>query len=279
MIEIKQHFCYLRPMRISVFALVVLLLWGCSKLPEAPESVDPLQNLQFEFLQYANKLYFAAEVQPEYLGNSLDSVMVLWYGTQVNSLPDRVSLNNAGIEGDIISGDKIYSRRISNTQLTLDNPIDSSATGLVYLNVQAYYKGNQIALEDSFQLGNIRPIIVQVTFPDTMTRPPDPYILVDTIKVEIFDANGVSDIQTCYMMFQKPDLSYSNNGNPILLYDDGIINQNMFLWDEFAADGIFSRLITIGSDNPIGIYNAYFYAKDFFGADAEVVIKTVVVIE
>jgi len=279
MIEIKQHFCYLRPMRISVFALVVLLLWGCSKLPEAPESVDPLQNLQFEFLQYANKLYFAAEVQPEYLGNSLDSVMVLWYGTQVNSLPDRVSLNNAGIEGDIISGDKIYSRRISNTQLTLDNPIDSSATGLVYLNVQAYYKGNQIALEDSFQLGNIRPIIVQVTFPDTMTRPPDPYILVDTIKVQIFDANGVSDIQTCYMMFQKPDLSYSNNGNPILLYDDGIINQNMFLWDEFAADGIFSRLITIGSDNPIGIYNAYFYAKDFFGEDAEIVMKTVVVIE
>ena len=279
MIEIKQHFCYLRPMRISVFALVVLFLWGCSKLPEAPESVDPLQNLQFEFLQYANKLYFAAEVQPEYLGNSLDSVMVLWYGTQVNSLPDRVSLNNSGIEGDIIAGDKIYSRRISNTQLTLDNPIDSSATGLVYLNVQAYYKGNQIALEDSFQLGNIRPIIVQVTFPDTMTRPPDPYVLVDTIKVEIFDANGVSDIQTCYMMFQKPDLSYSNNGNPILLYDDGIIDQNMFLWDEFAADGIFSRLITIGSDNPIGIYNAYFYAKDFFGADAEVVIKTVVVIE
>ena len=279
MIEIKQHFCYLRPMRISVFALVVLLLWGCSKLPEAPESVDPLQNLQFEFLQYSNKLYFAAEVQPEYLGNSLDSVMVLWYGTQTNSLPDRVSLNNSGIEGDIIAGDKIYSRRISNTQLTLDNPIDSSATGLVYLNVQAYYKGNQIALEDSFQLGNIRPIIVQVTFPDTMTRPPDPYILVDTIKVEIFDANGVSDIQTCYMMFQKPDLSYSNNGNPILLYDDGIINQNMFLWDEFAADGIFSRLITIGSDNPIGIYNAYFYAKDFFGEDAEVVIKTVVVIE
>ena len=279
MIEIKQHFCYLRPMRISVFALVVLLLWGCSKLPEAPESADPLQNLQFEFLQYANKLYFAAEVQPDYLGNLLDSVMVLWYGTQVNSLPDRVSLNNAGIEGDIIAGDKIYSRRISNTQLTLDNSIDSSATGLVYLNVQAYYKGNQVALEDSFQLGNIRPIIVQVTFPDTMTRPPDPYVLVDTIKVEIFDANGVSDIQTCYMMFQKPDLSYSNNGNPILLYDDGIINQNMFLWDEFAADGIFSRLITIGSDNPIGIYNVYFYAKDFFGEDAEVVMKTVVVIE
>ena len=279
MIEIKQYFCYLRPMRISVFALVVLLLWGCSKLPEAPESADPLQNLQFEFLQYANKLYFAAEVQPDYLGNLLDSVMVLWYGTQVNSFPDKVSLNNAGIEGDIIAGDKIYSRRISNTQLTLDNPIDSSATGLVYLNVQAYYKENQVALEDSFQLGNIRPIIVQVTFPDTMTRPPDPYILVDTIKVQIFDANGVSDIQTCYMMFQKPDLSYSNNGNPILLYDDGIINQNMFLWDEFAADGIFSRLITIGSDNPIGIYNAYFYAKDFFGEDAEIVIKTVVVIE
>ena len=279
MIEIKQHFCYLRPMRISVFALVVLLLWGCSKLPEAPESVDPLQNLQFEFLQYANKLYFAAEVQPEYLGNSLDSVMVLWYGTQVNSLPDIISLNNSGIEGDIIAGDKIYSRRISNTQLTLDNPIDSSATGLVYLNVQAYYKGNQIALEDSFQLGNIRPIIVQVTFPDTMTRPPDPYVLVDTIKVEIFDANGVSDIQTCYMMFQKPDLSYSNNGNPILLYDDGIIDQNMFLWDEFVADGIFSRLITIGSDNPIGIYNAYFYVKDYSGHEAEVVVKTLEVIE
>ena len=99
MIEIKQHFCYLRPMRIPVFTLVVLLLWGCSKLPGATESVDPLQNLQFEFLQYSNKLYFATEVQPEYLGNSLDSVMVLWYGTQFNSLPDIISLNNSGIEG------------------------------------------------------------------------------------------------------------------------------------------------------------------------------------
>ena len=117
MIEIKQHFCYLRPMRISVFALVVLLLWGCSKLPEAPESADPLQDLQFEFLQYANKLYFAAEVQPEYLGNSLDSVEVLWYGTQLSPTADAVQLNDFGTDGDIISNDGIYSRKISNTNL------------------------------------------------------------------------------------------------------------------------------------------------------------------
>ena len=121
MIDIKQHFCYLRPMRIPTFTLILLLFWGCSKLPESPESVDPVQNLQFEFLQYTNKLYFAAEVQPEHLGNSLDSVIVFWYGTQLSQTADNVQLNDFGNDGDIISNDGVYSRKVFNTNLDLMN--------------------------------------------------------------------------------------------------------------------------------------------------------------
>ena len=80
MIDIKQRFCYLRPMRILVFTLVMLLFWSCSKLPESTEPVEPLQNVQFEFIQYSNNLHFSAIVQPNYLNISLDSVLVFWSG-------------------------------------------------------------------------------------------------------------------------------------------------------------------------------------------------------
>ena len=250
MIEIKQHFCYLRAMRISVFALVVLLLWGCSKLPEAPESVEPLQDLQFEFLQYANKLYFAAEVQPEYLGNSLDSVEVLWYGTQLSPTADAVQLNDFGTDGDIISNDGIYSRKISNTNLDLMNFIPDTAKGKVYLEFRVFYVNEIITFPDSFYLANIRPDIIEISAPETITRPSGATLAFEFVTATVNDANGLSDIKLVgFTSFHIGPDTLLFSGNPILLFDDGgdvvLYSPNITSGDEVKGDGIYSFNIPI----------------------------------
>jgi hypothetical protein len=77
-------------------------------------------------------------------------------------------------------------------------------------------------------------------------------------------------------MFQKPDGTYSS-GSPISLYDDGVQDFSMYLWDEQANDGKFSRYIIIDSSNPLGTYTSYFYARDYSGILSEPYVTTLVV--
>ena len=294
MIDIKQHFCYLRPMRISVFTLVALLLWGCSKVPESFEPVEPLQNVQFEFLQFANKLYFSALVQPTYLNNSIDSELVLWYGPDSLANPDTIRLYDDGSEVDLcpdftdflcISGDysksnNIFSRKIPNTNLDLVNFIPNSSEGPVYLNVIAYYLSDVITISESDTIGSFPSEILFISFPDSMIRPPlQDYYNSDTMRVFTDDENGFDDIQACYMYLLRPDSIYASDGRPIYLYDDGGIENDSFLWDKMANDGIYTRLITIGNENPLGTYTATFHLNAYDSNGDTTVIKYLEVIE
>ena len=290
MIDIKQHFCYLRPMRIPTFTLILLLFWGCSKLPESPESVDPVQNLQFEFLQYTKKLYFAAEVQPEHLGNSLDSVIVFWYGTQLSQTADTVQLNDFGTDGDIISNDRIYSRKISNTNLDLMNFIPDTAKGKVYLEFKAFYVNEIITFPDSFYLANIRPEIIEISAPETITRPSGETIAFEFVTATVNDANGLSDIKLVgFTSFHVgPDTSL-NSGNPILLIDDGgdvvIYPPNITSGDAAKGDGIYSFNVPIfgmGYTDPVlqtktGTFRWTFIVQDESNEYGNEIIHIVVV--
>jgi hypothetical protein len=77
-------------------------------------------------------------------------------------------------------------------------------------------------------------------------------------------------------MFQKPDSTFSS-GSPISLYDDGNEDFSMYLWDEVANDGKYSRYIIIDSSNPLGTYTSYFYARDYSGILSEPYITKLVV--
>ena len=171
MIDIKQHFCYLRLMRILVFTLVMLFIWSCSKLPESSEPVEPLQNVQFEFLQFANKLYFLVLVQPTYQGASLDSVSVFWYGLDPQANPDTIKLNDSGDEGDLIAQDDVFTRKTSNSASVLNNFIPDSDTGIVHLKFMANYNENIFSDSMSVYLQNIVPQVLSVTAEDTIVRP------------------------------------------------------------------------------------------------------------
>ena len=155
MIDIKQRFCYLRPMRIPVFTLVMLLFWSCSKLTESSEPVEPLQNVQFEFLQFANKLYFSVLVQPTYQGAALDSVSVFWYGLDPQANPDTIKLNDSGDEGDLIAQDDVFTRKILNADSVLNNFIQDTTKGYIFLDIMVNYFQDTIFVSTSFHIGNV----------------------------------------------------------------------------------------------------------------------------
>ncbi len=275
----QNHFSYFPRMRSAILLVFVLVFFGCPPADTPPED-EWLNSVHFDFLQSTNQLYFDVQITSEFQGSSFEQINILWYGIYKDSIPDIIALNDDGEEGDILPGDGHYSRKITNSDAVLSQSIPASATGTVYLDIKTVYGGNEVVVSDSFQLGNIRPSILNVSFPDTLLRPTQPSTYaVDTIQVVTYDPNGLNDIQSCYLLFEKPDSTWANNGDPILLYDDGVQNQQAFLWDNHGSDGVFSRLITIGHDNPLGTYTAHFHIKDIAGDYGEIVIKTLEVIE
>ena len=102
----KQQFIFLK--NISV---LILILSSCSN-EKNQNYEDPILNPSFSFLQDVNKLYFSITVGPIYQGNELDGVVVLWYGINLGSQADTISLNDLGTNGDIIMNDDIFSRKI-----------------------------------------------------------------------------------------------------------------------------------------------------------------------
>ncbi len=277
-IELIQHYSYFPYMRNLLLFIFVLVFIGCPS-KDTPEQLWFCET-QFEFLQSTQELYFEVYAASTFQGSSLSGVDILWYCTSLDNEPDTISLNDSGQFGDILPGDGHFAVKVSNDSTVLKNSITPSTIGTVYLDVITQYGTLQNLNNESYQLGNIRPSILSVSFPDTLPRPSQPQTyVVDTIKVMVHDANGLNDLQSCFLLFQKPDSTWANNGNPISLYDDGVKNQQMFLWDDYSSDGIYSRLITIGSDNPLGTYRAEFYVKDQSGEYGEVVVKTLEVVE
>lgn len=249
------------------------------------EEVDPISNVIFNYLQEDEQVFVSASIKDPFNGDSLVSVTLDWYGTGgFEQTGDIVLLVDDGSFGDILSSDGVYSRKVSSTGSDgyfLNQPLTYEDSGKVYLTIRAQYEvQGEVSVSDSFHLGNIKPYIFSITIPDTMLWPSQPgFYSVDTIIVEANDPNGLEDLNSCYLMFQKPDSSYANSGNPILLYDDGIIDETLFLWDYEAGDGKFSRLITIGFDNPLGTYHAYFTVSDQAGLKSDMVIRILEVIE
>lgn len=254
---------------------------SCGTPVEPEEPADPITEVTFRYLQEDEKIFASARLKDPFKGFSPLWAQLVWYGKNGidHGSPDIVFLNDNGDFGDILKKDEVYSRKFSAGDLS--NPLVYGDTGTVYLRVTAmYFDSSLFSVVDSFSLGNIRPYIVEVSMPDTMTRPPTQgFYSVDTLIVKANDPNGLEDLNACFLFLQKPDSSYANNGKPIFLYDDGNKDQFMFLWDEIAGDSKFSRLITIERDNPLGTYFAYFNVNDKLGLKSETVVKTLVIIE
>lgn len=257
----------------------LLLLAGCTKTTPQEEEF-PLGEVQFAFLQAANKLYFAVPAAPSYSGGSLTGVNLLWWGVDSSSSADTLGLNDQGTGGDIIAGDGLYSRKADNGSAALANPLSVSDTGRVYLAVRARYQGQTVQLAETFWLGNIRPRIISVQAPDSVARPASGLELV-AVRCTVYDANGLDDIRWVGFRSYHTGLdSFMVRGEYILLYDDGDENyiwSNITSGDYRKGDGIYSLQAPLDSAATPGIYHWIFEAQDRAHDYSDTLIHRIVV--
>ncbi len=255
----------LQVMRFHILFLFAILFWAC---PGPTGETDPntITNQQFTFHQDINQLYYGVTVEETYTLENLSKVSINWYGTSRSNSPDTLTLYDDGTNGDILMGDGLHGLKIVNDSTNITNILGDDS-GHVYMDFVATYKTETVTVSDSFRIGNIIPRFLSISFPDSMPHPTEPnYYAIDSIFVSVFDPYGLKDIRSCYLMLKKPDGSFANNGQPIYLKDDGVkSSENISIWDSKANDGIFTRLITIGYENPLGKYYGIFYLYDWGG--------------
>ncbi len=279
--------------RVNSFFLFLcaLIFWGCPDSASTTDTDSPLGELQFTFLQEDRILYFAIDVAPNVKGNSLETAVVYWFGTDTTSTrtADYLLLNDDGISGDILKNDDLYSLKVINNTLT-QNPIDND-TGRVYLDFEATYENNaSFMVQDSFYLGNIIPIIVSISASDTIFLPDSGGVTFELVKARVHDANGLDDIRRVgFVSFYVDDSTFLNEGNIINLYDDGseviIYEPNFTSGDVEANDSTYSfRIPVFGPGNPdpalktkTGTFDWIFEAMDMANTYSDTVIHRIIV--
>ena len=267
-IKIKQRLNLLK--NIFILALVYL---ACSD-EKNQNSEDPILNPSFSFLQDVNKLYFSVTVGSVYQGNSLDGVVVLWYGINLGSPADTISLYDLGTNGDIIMNDDIFSRKISNNLPGLKNDL-TDATGRVYMEYVATFGSEFVTLRDSVLIGNIIPRIESVAADTVIQRPSDATVSLHLIKAQVFDADGLDNIKWVgFTSYHVEGDSMMNSGSPIYLHDDGseiiLYEPNITSGDSARGDGLYSFRIPVygtGFEDPnfqtkSGTFKWRFQAQD-----------------
>tara|TARA_S200000501_G_scaffold54132_1_gene44277 strand:+ start:146 stop:1003 length:858 start_codon:yes stop_codon:yes gene_type:complete len=266
--KIKQRLNLLK--NIFILALVYL---ACSD-EKNQNSEDPILNPSFSFLQDVNKLYFSVTVGSVYQGNSLDGVVVLWYGINLGSPADTISLYDLGTNGDIIMNDDIFSRKISNNLPGLKNDL-TDATGRVYMEYVATFGSEFVTLRDSVLIGNIIPRIESVAADTVIQRPSDATVSLHLIKAQVFDADGLDNIKWVgFTSYHVEGDSMMNSGSPIYLHDDGseiiLYEPNITSGDSARGDGLYSFRIPVygtGFEDPnfqtkSGTFKWRFQAQD-----------------
>jgi hypothetical protein len=270
--------------------LCALIFWGCPDSASTTDTDSPLGEPQFTFLQNDQILYFAIDVESRVNGSPLQTVAVHWFGTAgPDSTADYLPLNDEGISGDILENDYLYSLKVINNTLT-HNPIDDD-TGRVYLDFEATYENHPpFMVQDSFYLGNIIPIIVSISAPDTIFLPDSGGVTFELVKARVHDANGLDDIRRVgFVSFYVDDSTFLNEGNIINLYDDGseviIYEPNFTSGDEVANDSTYSFRIPVfgpGNQDPAlktktGTFDWIFEAMDMANTYSDTVIHRIIV--
>ena len=287
-----MKFQYFNPMRTCFLIITALIFWGCPDSASTTDTDSPLGELQFTYLQNDQILYFAIDLAPSFKGNTLETAMVSWYGTDSTRkvTSDDLELKDEGENGDILKDDGLYSLKVINNTLT-QNPLSEDDTGRVYMDFEATYENydSTFNASNSFYLGNIIPIISWISASDTIFLPDSGGVMFDLVKAKVKDANGLDDIRRVgFVSYHVDDSTFLNEGNIINLYDDGseviIYEPNFTSGDEDPNDGTYSfRIPVFGPDNPdplktkTGTFDWIFEAMDMANTYSDTVIHRIIV--
>ena len=256
--------------------LSILFFVGCGVEDKNEDSVIYISDPQFNFHQDVNKLYISAMVLPQINGKILDNVIVEWFGTNQENVPDSLILKDGGVNGDIIAGDDIYTLKFQNDSSIISNTLGDDS-GSVYINILAVYVGQTEQRSASFKIGNIIPRILSIASPDTIIRPSGATLSLHLVSATVFDADGLDDIKWVgFTSYHVEGNSMMNKGNYIYLYDDGSENiiylPDITSGDIISDDGTYSFKIPVfgsGNEDPEYQTKAGTFRWEFVTQDKE----------
>ena len=256
--------------------LSILFFVGCGVEDKNEDSTIYISDPQFNFHQDVNKLYVSAMVLPQIDGKILDNVIVEWFGTNQENVPDSLILKDGGVNGDIIAGDDIYTLKFQNDSSIISNTLGDDS-GSVYINFLAVYVGQTEQRSASFKIGNIIPRILSIASPDTIIRPSGATLSLHLVSATVFDADGLDDIKWVgFTSYHVEGDSMMNKGNYIYLYDDGSENiiylPDITSGDITSGDGTYSFKIPVfgsGNEDPEYQTKAGTFRWEFVTQDKE----------
>ena len=256
--------------------VAILFFVGCGVEDKNEDSTIYISDPQFNFHQDVNKLYVSAMVLPEIEGKILDNVIVEWFGTNQENVPDSLILKDGGVNGDIIAGDDIYTLKFQNDSTIIKNTLGDDS-GSVYINILAVYVGQTEQRSASFKIGNIIPRILSIASPDTIIRPSGATLSLHLVSATVFDADGLNDIKWVgFTSYHVEGDSMMNKGNYIYLYDDGSENiiylPDITSGDITSGDGTYSFKIPVfgsGNEDPEYQTKAGTFRWEFVTQDKE----------
>ena len=256
--------------------VAILFFVGCGVEDKNEDSAIYISDPQFNFHQDVNKLYVSAMVLPQIDGKILDNVIVEWFGTNQENVPDSLILKDGGVNGDIIAGDDIYTLKFQNDSSIISNTLGDDS-GSVYINILAVYVGQTEQRSASFKIGNIIPRILSIASPDTIIRPSGATLSLHLVSATVFDADGLDDIKWVgFTSYHIEGDSMMNKGNYIYLYDDGSENiiylPDITSGDITSGDGTYSFKIPVfgsGNEDPEYQTKAGTFQWEFVTQDKE----------
>ena len=256
--------------------VAILFFVGCDVENKNEDSTIYISDPQFNFHQDVNKLYVSAMVLPEIDGKILDNVIVEWFGTNQENIPDSLILKDGGVNGDIIAGDDIYTLKFQNDSSIISNTLGDDS-GSVHINILAVYVGQTEQRSASFKIGNIIPRILSIASPDTIIRPSGATLSLHLVSATVFDADGLNDIKWVgFTSYHVEGDSMMNKGNYIYLYDDGSENiiylPDITSGDITSGDGTYSFKIPVfgsGNEDPEYQTKAGTFRWEFVTQDKE----------
>ena len=256
--------------------VAILFFVGCGVEDKNEDSTIYISDPQFNFHQDVNKLYVSAMVLPEIDGKILDNVIVEWFGTNQENIPDSLILKDGGVNGDIIAGDDIYTLKFQNDSSIISNTLGDDS-GSVHINILAVYVGQTEQRSASFKIGNIIPRILSIASPDTIIRPSGATLSLHLVSATVFDADGLDDIKWVgFTSYHVEGDSMMNKGNYIYLYDDGSENiiylPDITSGDIISGDGTYSFKIPVfgsGNEDPEYQTKAGTFRWEFVTQDKE----------
>lgn len=246
---------------ITISVILIFIFIGCEKDYDTMienynpdyqvKLVSPSDSIQYNQLDSLITIRIAFNI-----ASTIQSVFCDVYAadnSKLNNSPFSLLDNGNVANGDDVAGDGSFANKFP-----LSESYPNGIYNIKYFVTDKSNTTNQVAL-GTFKFDNGQANIAPVISNDIID--PDTAVVTDTTliitSINVFDQNGLSDIDRAYFKVYRPDGTTNNNQN--LMFDDGNLSLH---GDQTAGDGIYSLIIQITSSNQKGTYRLEFEARD-----------------